>query len=51
MVYRNALRASKTRPSLDSLEATLLVPRDFIDWLLSEDFETDFETALRECND
>jgi hypothetical protein len=51
MVYRNSLRNSRVRPSLESLEAALLVPKEFIDWLLTEEFERYFETALAECQD
>jgi hypothetical protein len=50
MVYRNSLRNTKVRPSLDSLEAALLVPKEFIDWLLADEFEQIFETALAECD-
>jgi hypothetical protein len=51
MVYRTSLRNSRVRPSLDALEAALLVPKEFIDWLLTEQFERDFDTALAECDD
>jgi meiotically up-regulated gene 157 (Mug157) protein len=51
MVYRTSLRNTKVRPSLDALEATLLVPKEFIEWLLTDHFEEFFEQALVECND
>ena len=47
---RNALRNARVRPSNEALEGILLVPIDFIPWLLSEEFETDFERALAECD-
>ena len=50
-VYRNSLRGTRTRPSNDALEAMLLVPKELIDWLLSDEFERQFEQALVECND
>lgn len=50
-IYRNSLRNTKVRSSLQSLEATLLVPQELIDWLLSDEFEQQFEQALIECND
>jgi hypothetical protein len=51
MVYRNSLRSVKVRPSLEALEATLLVPKEFIEWLLTDHFEGTFEQALIECDD
>jgi hypothetical protein len=51
MVYRTSLRNTKVRPSLDALEATLLVPKEFIEWLLTDHFEEFFEQALVECDD
>lgn len=51
MVYRTSLRNSRVRPSPETLESTLLVPAEFIDWLLTDDFERHFEKALIECDD
>jgi hypothetical protein len=50
-VYRNSLRNTLTLPSLESLEAILLVPKTFIPWLLTPGFETRFEGALEACDD
>lgn len=49
--YRNSLRDTKARPSLETLEGTLLVPGEFIELLLSPEFEEQFERALKECDD
>jgi hypothetical protein len=50
--YRNSLRDTKARPSLETLEGILLlVPKEFIERLLSDEFEAQFEQALKECDD
>lgn len=49
--YRNSLRDTKSRPSVETLEGILLVPKEFIERLLSDEFEAQFEQALRECDD
>jgi hypothetical protein len=49
--YRNSLRDTKALPSLETLEGILLVPKEFIERLLSEEFEAQFEQALKECDD
>jgi hypothetical protein len=51
MAYRSSLRDTKVRPSLDILESTLLIPKEFIEMLLSTEFEANFEKALAECDD
>lgn len=51
-LYRNALRNFKdSLPNKTVLENTLFVPAEFIDMLLSPDFENMFEKAIEECND
>jgi hypothetical protein len=49
--YRNSLRDTKARPSLETLEGILLVKKEFIERLLSNAFEAQFEQALKECDD
>ena len=49
--YRNSLRDTKARPSMETLERILLVPNEFIERLLSDEFEARFEQALKECDD
>jgi hypothetical protein len=51
MVYRTSLRGMKNRPPLDVLEGSLLVPKEFIDWLLTDHFENYFSRAITECRD
>jgi hypothetical protein len=48
--YRVSLRR-QPRPTLKQLEATLLVPAEFLDWILSgDDFEKRFTDAIVECD-
>lgn len=48
-VYRTMLRSPKSRPS--PLEATLPISQEFIPWVLSPQFEQNFEAALSQCDD
>lgn len=48
--YRASLRKMTPRPPIEVLEGMVLVPREFIDWLLTDDFESRFERALAECD-
>jgi hypothetical protein len=46
--YRTSLR--KARPALGALEGMLLVPAEYCEWLLTDDFETHFGNAVGECD-
>jgi hypothetical protein len=50
--YRKTLREQNylTKHAPAQLETMLLVPAEFIKWLLSPEFEADFDRALVECD-
>lgn len=50
--YRDILRKQRAKENVkvELLEKQILVPAEFIEWLLSDKFEADFETALKECD-
>jgi hypothetical protein len=51
MVYRTSLRAMKNRPPLEVLEGTISVPKEFIEWILTDEFEHSFSKAIADCQD
>ena len=44
--YRRSLRDQRQRKRAEELESELLVPREFIDWMISPAFEEQFQAAL-----
>lgn len=48
--YRKILREQRGTTTAEQLEKQILVPAELIDWVLSKEFEDDFEKALQECD-
>jgi hypothetical protein len=50
--YRKVLREQEflKKYTIEQLESQLLIPSEFIEWLLSDAFEQDFEIALARCD-